>query len=247
MTTGIDYAWGRPRPSAIGGAGHRFVCRYLSHTPSKNLTASEATELLTAGLDVVMVWESTAQRPLGGIPAGVADGRSARSQADAIGAPKTAAIYFAVDFEAQPASFDTIAAYLKAAAAECAPRPVGVYGSANVCNGMATRRAASFFWQTAAWSYRKRSPVANLYQHAAPCTVDGVSCDLNEAITAEFGQWHATAPIPQGDGDLTPNEHETLQQTHDAVARFENTIQWLENLVGEIYAQVTGNPPPAQP
>jgi hypothetical protein len=48
-TLGIDYSYGRPRPSAIAAAGYSFVCRYLSGNPAKNLTAAEADALRAPG------------------------------------------------------------------------------------------------------------------------------------------------------------------------------------------------------
>ena len=75
---GIDYAWGRPGASALERAGAKFACRYLSHDSSKNLSRGEADELSAAGIWLVVVWESTANRALGGrifAVAGVTAGR----------------------------------------------------------------------------------------------------------------------------------------------------------------------------
>jgi hypothetical protein len=68
---GVDYAWGRPGAAALKRAGAKFACRYLSHdTTGKNLTRAEADELSAAGLWLVVVWETTANRALDGRAAG---------------------------------------------------------------------------------------------------------------------------------------------------------------------------------
>jgi hypothetical protein len=80
MPEGIDYAFGRPTMAALKSAGIKFVCRYLSHSPSKNLTAAEARKLTDAGIWIVVVWETTAKRALDGHAAGAADAKDARGQ-----------------------------------------------------------------------------------------------------------------------------------------------------------------------
>src|SRR5690606_6517968 len=81
---GVDYSWGRPGVAALKRAGVKFVCRYLSHdTTGKNLTRAEAEELSDAGLWIVVVWQTTKNRPLDGRAAGVADARDAAAQARA--------------------------------------------------------------------------------------------------------------------------------------------------------------------
>src|SRR3954452_1849906 len=98
---GVDYAWGRPGIPALQRAGVKFVCRYLSHdTSGKNLTKAEATAMRAAGIAVVVVWESTAQRPLAGRIAGVADATEAARQAKDCGLPPDQPIYFAADWDA---------------------------------------------------------------------------------------------------------------------------------------------------
>src|SRR4051812_39940008 len=114
---GVDYAWGRPGTAALGRAGVKFVCRYLSHdTTGKNLTPSEARQLTSAGIWIVVVWESTAERALGGHAAGGADAKEARRQADAAGMPAGRPIYFAVDFDATSGQQAAINSYLDGAA-----------------------------------------------------------------------------------------------------------------------------------
>src|SRR3954447_6953182 len=100
---GVDYSAGfsSATPSAVKRAGARFVCRYLS-TPGnpKNLTRGEARLHQAAGLQIVTVFETTAGRALRGRAAGIVDARAAIAQLAAVGGPKGAPLYFAVDFDA---------------------------------------------------------------------------------------------------------------------------------------------------
>src|SRR5262245_11086071 len=82
LRTGIDYAWSKPRPSAIAAAGYTFVCRYVSwDTTGKNLTASETQSLVAAGIDVVTNWEYNTNEALDGYSAGASNAREAQRQA----------------------------------------------------------------------------------------------------------------------------------------------------------------------
>src|SRR3954454_9683507 len=112
MPEGIDYAFGRPTMAALKSAGIKFVCRYLSHSPSKNLTAAEAKKLSDAGIWIVVVWETTAKRALDGYAAGAADARDALAQAQICGMPDDRPIYFAVDWDASAGQQGAINSYL---------------------------------------------------------------------------------------------------------------------------------------
>lgn len=203
VTLGIDYAGHPPTPAAIKAAGFAFVCRYLSPPPNgKNLTFPEAQAMLHAGIDVVSIWESTANAALGGHAVGVQHGTRARLMADACGAPPSAAIYYAVDFDAQPNQFAKIGEYQAGFADGIGPHPVGVYGSAAVVQAMLAR-GARYAWQTCAWSYGSRMPGAHLYQRAQTVKVGGTLCDVDEA-SGVYGGWLTPTPIAPVHRPLPP-------------------------------------------
>ncbi|MDF2721847.1 MAG: hypothetical protein K0Q59_1522, partial [Paenibacillus sp.] len=54
--------------------GFEFVCRYLVPYGWKRLTLEEADLISASGLNIVSVFETTADRALGGREAGLADG-----------------------------------------------------------------------------------------------------------------------------------------------------------------------------
>ncbi|WP_217595495.1 DUF1906 domain-containing protein [Cohnella sp. GbtcB17] len=195
-TKGIDCATPlTPKTAAaVAAAGYQWAARYLVPVGySKRLTRAEAVTITAAGMQVVSVFETTASRPQGGAVNGKKDGAAAYLEARAIEQPIGSAIYFAVDYDAQPKGYDLIEDYLRAAASEIPGYQVGVYGSYAVIEEMAKRGAAKHFWQTYAWSRGKRSSKANLYQYKNDTRLAGIGVDLNESYGGEG--WWSTKPI----------------------------------------------------
>lgn len=199
MLKGIDCAIPITQDNAkkLAAAGYKFAARYLvpQRLAWKRLNRAEAESLTAAGLQIVSVFETTASRPAGGAAAGKVDGTEAYQEALLIKQPIGTAIYFAVDYDAQPKDYDKIEAYLRAAAEQIKGYTVGVYGSFSVIEEMARRKAAKHFWQTYAWSRGKKSNHANVYQHKNDTKISGINLtlDLNESYGDE-GFWN-TKPI----------------------------------------------------
>lgn len=190
----------------LAAEGVKFACRYLvpQRLAWKRLTRAEAEAITEAGLQIISVYETSANRPAGGAAAGEADGREAMAEAKLIGQPLGSAIYFAVDYDAQPKDYNAIEAYLRAAAKQIDGYKVGVYGSFAVIEEMARRGAAECFWQTYAWSKGKKSSRANLYQYQNGVALAGITVDLNESFGGE-GFWNTKpAPKPQPQPEPKP-------------------------------------------
>lgn len=202
---GLDEAW-EPHPDSKTAAadGFRVIFRYLSHDSAKNITAQEAAAIHAAGAAVGFVWETTADRAGHGSDAGAADVRDAEAEADAVGAPLDAAIYYAVDYDPDPSE---VVAYFEAVRA-AAKRPVGAYCSDAVAVELFKRKLIDFFWQTESTGFRGRwpSPIANVRQHTA-YERPKLSGDYDEdvIVTPDVGQW----PRPVKPSTAT-NEEETL-------------------------------------
>lgn len=172
-------------------AGQSFIGRYLvpttGPTASKALTEDEASAIHDAGLGILLCWELTATRAKDGAAAGTSDGATAKNLARDMLVPTSAAIYFAVDYNAPARDFDKIEAYLSAAAASVQPYEIGVYGSYYVCEAMYLRGVTKNLWQCCAWSGSLISPHAYLYQRQwsggaeskAIAAKIGVSVDMN--------------------------------------------------------------------
>ncbi|WP_016739683.1 MULTISPECIES: glycoside hydrolase domain-containing protein [Bacillales] len=91
------------------------------------------------------------------------------------------------------AEAEAIKAYLRETAKELMGYVVGVYGSYNVVEEMAKRRACKHFWQTYAWSRGKFSKAANLFQYQNGQTLAGHTVDYNDALGGE-GWWNTNPP-----------------------------------------------------
>jgi glycoside hydrolase-like protein len=87
MGFGIDYSYGSGLTAPkMKKEGVTFVARYLATLPnSKCINKAEADNLIKAGIRVVLVWETTADRVLSGHGGGVADAKEADRQASSLG------------------------------------------------------------------------------------------------------------------------------------------------------------------
>ncbi|MCD9020517.1 DUF1906 domain-containing protein [Cohnella silvisoli] len=193
MAKGIDCSTplNAARVSTLVQQGYQFAARYLvpDSYAWKRLTLSEAEAITTAGMQVISVYETAANRASGGASAGQQDGAAALKEAQLIAQPKGSTIYFAVDYDAQPRDYDAIERYLKAAAQQIPDYETGVYGSYAVVEEMAKRKACSCFWQTYAWSRGKKSEFANIYQYQNDVKIGGIAVDLNDSYGSE-GWWN---------------------------------------------------------
>ena len=193
MLYGVDYVAG-PSTAALKKAGARFVCRYVS-TPGnpKNLTAAEAARLRNAGIDIVVVFETTATRALAGETAGRRDALSARRQVTGCGLPADTPIYMSVDFDVQAGEVKTVLAYLHGAAAALGYDHAGVYGGYRIVKAALEGKVVRYGWQTRAWSGGRWHPDACLQQYAGN-TIGGCQVDENRATKPDFGQWPRPKP-----------------------------------------------------
>ncbi len=186
---GIDFAWGTIATADLKKAGVTFVIRYLSHDPSKNLKDEYADQLAAAGIDIVVVWETTATRALEGKNAGVTDAQEARRQALACGMPTGRPIYFAVDFAA---AGPDVAAYFRGVASVLTYNGTGVYGGYRAVSYLVSHMICRWAWQTYAWSAGRWVAGAQLCQYSNGHKIGGVEVDYDHsAAVADFGQWRA--------------------------------------------------------
>ncbi len=196
MIRGIDTATrlSPKKAQALKAGGYDFAGRYLvpaaGNLKWKALTRAEAEAITAAGLKLLTVWETTADRAKGGAPAGTIDGIQALKCARDIAMPEGGVIYFAVDFQAQASDMDAIAAYLRAAREETAEYEIGVYGSYAVVEAMAQCGVCKHFWQCVAWSYGRKSRYLNVFQATPGTPVAGVNVDINECADMDrAGIW----------------------------------------------------------
>ena len=196
--TGIDESWAFADPAKLRAAGVQVVSMYLSHDPSKNMTAAKVKAYHAAGIGVLFNWEAVAGAPLSGGPQGSADATSAVQQArDIIAAVGTKPrnrpnIYHSCDTDVNSAQFPIIDEYYKAARQVEAPAGfgTGVYGEASLVIHLAHAGITDGEWQTVAWSGGVLSPDADFYQSSINNTIAGSSVDFDRLIhPAELGAW----------------------------------------------------------
>jgi hypothetical protein len=189
---GVDYSAARPSPSALRADGFTFAARYESYDPGKNLSSSEAHTLISAGLDVVSVWETTAGAALGGYNQGVSDAHAANSQFASDGAPPTRPIYFAVDFDASASQQGALNAYFDGVASVIGRGRTGAYAGFYVIDRLFNAGKIKWAFQTYAWSAGHWDSRAQLRQ--IEDNILGACCDKDEAVVADFGQWGHAVP-----------------------------------------------------
>lgn len=195
---GIDFAWESPPPSpaALKAAGVTFVCRYLSNDASKDLSPAEYAAYQAAGIAVVVVWETVANRMLAGYSAGKADALEAVTLCKQIGIPGAFPVYFACDFDATQLDQAGIDAYLDGVASVIGVARAGIYGGYWPVSRAFAAGKVTFGWQTYAWSGGSWEPRAQLRQVQNDVTVAGITVDIDHAIADNFGQVIYTPPPP---------------------------------------------------
>lgn len=192
---GVDYAWGyRPGlENDLKAAGVTFAARYISHDSSKDENLAEAEALARAGIDSVLVFESTATEAEGGYAAGLHDAQFAAQRLSDLKVPHDRPCFWAVDEDttvgpnitAYSAAFDQVLRGLH-----------GPYGSYQIVKAAFDHLGVKWGWQTYAWSNGLWEPRAQLRQYSNGHSIGGVSCDYDTAQYADFGQWKPLSVVP---------------------------------------------------
>lgn len=210
---GVDYAWSHPGGKALAAAGKKFACRYSSNDPSKDISRGEADDLAAHGVWTVVVRETAANRAREGRAAGIADAKAAAQRATDAGMPSGRPLYFAIDYDAPASDQDEINAYFEGVASVIGLARTGAYGGYDQLSRLKTAGLARWWWQTAAWSGGRMLPGRHIYQYARTVTINGVSCDVNEALAADYGQWMpGKTPLTEDDMPLNADDKKWLTE-----------------------------------
>lgn len=186
LATPIDKA----HATELAKAKVEFVCRYLSTSGNpKNITANEVKILHAAGLGIVLVFETEANRALSGASGGKADGESAQLQANTLEVPRSVPIFFAVDFDATPQQQVVINEYLHAANLGLGNNRAGIYGGYWPVSRALTAKVVSWGWQSYAWSGGQWDTRAHIQQYLNNQTLAGLNVDYDRALQPNYGQW----------------------------------------------------------
>lgn len=214
VATGVDYSAQAPGGAALAAAGYAFACRYVFNgapdLPYKLLTAAEASDLWANGVDIVSNYESTGTSPLNGYDQGVADAQEALANHAAAGGPSSAPIYFSVDFDEAQSQDAAVIAYFQGVASALGLERTGAYGGYWIISRLFNAGVITFGWMTEAWSGDPNAlaptgldddyldPRCQLLQRNALgyATINGCQCDIDVALTANYGQWHYQGEPP---------------------------------------------------
>jgi len=187
MIEGVDYSFARPGGARLAAEGKAFAVRYLYPGSGKGLQNPEIVDLRGHGIDIAVVYQEGTNEWEGGFATGVRQALAAQALLERLELDHRLPIYFTCDSEASGAwNTELVNAFVDGAASVLGRERTGIYGSFAVVEACAAAGVCNWFWQTYAWSYRKLSGHANLYQYSNGEW--GGSVDFNRALTPEYGQ-----------------------------------------------------------
>jgi hypothetical protein len=167
--------------------GFSFVMRYYRSRKSKlnRLTQEEAKTICGAGLTLGAVFEfRSTSAPYFTTDQASQDAEDAFKQAAAVGQPLRSAIYFTVDYDADPKKdLKAIRAYFQVVANAIRPTyKIGVYGSGAICGALLDAGLADFAWLSQSTGFAGTATFTrwNLKQ-AMPLKLCGLDSDPDTA------------------------------------------------------------------
>lgn len=179
---GADFAWDKPSAQQLLNYGAKYAMVYISPTKNsgKHASPAQVATYRSNGIQIGLIYETTASRALGGCDAGVTDGQRVNAALDRFGLPRSTVVYSgAIDFDVQPRQLGTIQRYLDCQSDLRGGRErVGVYGSYRAIENAASW-GYTYNWQTYAWSGGKWSNSADLRQVHNGWRIDGLDTDMN--------------------------------------------------------------------
>lgn len=200
MMKGIDTAARIRKDKAIElvKLGFTFVGRYCvpmsGSLTYKAMTLDEANEIRSAGLAIMPIWETTAERAKTGYSGGVADGIAAEKRAKELGIPVGTVIYFTVDYNAPESDFISIEQYFRAAKWNVGAYKLGIYAPSNVLRSIGSicdKRWLMYAWNCGNAQYDvKQTHYQGNKEALAVGEAVGFAVDLDEAKSLD-GMWRA--------------------------------------------------------
>lgn len=197
MSQVLDYSVGYPRTAVIKQKGFAGGVRYLPKEGASSvrpITRDEFNAYDRQGLGVALVYQHVSRnRPSAGYAAGIHDAQWARDRALEIG-PSPRVIYFAVDYDAPASDVPAIKEYARGWGDILGRKRAGAYAKYTLLENLFANGLISWGWQTYAWSpghnqqNQSRHPRACLFQNLAAVMVDGIACDVNDVLQADWGQ-----------------------------------------------------------
>ena len=208
-----DYASPGVDPFYLQARGFKAVVRYINGDLAKGLThwkiltIPERDRIWKAGLGLILVFEKSATRFLGGYNAGRQDG--AEAQADAYMLAYEGVILVAFDSDVTSSNIAAAKQYWQGFRETCPAYPLGVYADWDLIEAVKTQSALNWqpnagFWSSV-WDaltkrFRSRGthPAAHVKQKTGYNTPSG-GIDPNDVLKPIQAQSGITPPIPPFD------------------------------------------------
>ena len=197
--TAADYSTARPGGAALRAAGITDVGRYLGVPGDPRvLELPEYQDLRAHGINVWVNREGSATAMLLGYGEGVYHGQTAAANLRRLGLdPTQTVVYSSADFDAQPAQFYAMDAYMDGFRVGLGSTPdfIGTYGSMPWINHCRMTGKATWFWQSASTSFTHgQTGFIHIQQTTLPSLA---GTDNNILHAAEYGQIGvAPQPVP---------------------------------------------------
>lgn len=212
--TVIDYSGGVPSAGSVRAAGHLGAVRYVSEKrPGANwmlgkpVSRSETADFAAHGLGVASVYQfgraDTADW-LAGAAGAAQHAPKAIALHAAAGGPAGRPIYVAIDDNPTWDQYaGQIRPYLQAfkKALELAGLRLGVYSNYNVLEWAGNDGLGEYFWMHDWGSGGRIHPRTTIHQPAKRTQlIDGVTVDVNNVYSHDWGQWNAGNSTPLAPG-----------------------------------------------
>jgi hypothetical protein len=187
---GYDCSWDLPDQQCMWNNGYRFIVRYSSRDPSKNLTKAELDSALSLGMSVCVVFQEGKTQMTRGYSGGQQDARDADSFVKGLGLAGIP-VYFSCDFDPSPDQWGAIDGYMDGAASVIGRARTGGYGGKAFISREFGNGKMTWGWQTFAWSgtptqWDARAQLRQVKNDFAMC---GGYIDNDEAHAGDYGQW----------------------------------------------------------
>lgn len=164
--------------------GFATIIRYASHS-WKGISVGEAKSMAAHKLRLSLVFESTAQRALGGAVAGTMDGEVAAAFAVTVGLPPNngSVLLASTDFDVTAHQAPAVQAYVQAFAKAAPGYGVGLYGNGYINDMLFDAKIIAVRWITQSMGFTgsKESLAAGRYEIAQrlPAKICGMDTDPN--------------------------------------------------------------------
>jgi hypothetical protein len=210
----IDISWARPGAQEVLDAGYTGVIGYIGlDRTGKLLQKAWFDHYIAAGLGVSLVWELWAQRALAGYASGLADGRVAIGQAEALGYSHGSTLYFVLEDPTRLPQSQWPPVFAYANGVEDAmneagnPYEIGGYGSQALLTAAFEKGLISRRWYVGPWGHDySGADIVQWYKRTHPVIAGCSPSDYDEdwVSSDDWGQHPRPAPAhptPTQEGD----------------------------------------------